>query len=229
MFQILFISYFCFYFTFTVYTNVLNTVVFIIRKGKKKAVSKPILSPLLKFSLFSNPLVFQPSRLLVFDFFFQPPVYQRPESKEKTSSRIIQVPLHWPLGNLGIDISASTLALALSSTLQKSSFYHASEFLEKQNIYGLSCTQSFDISVLYNTYSSRISYSSTRSPLVFQKKGSLNFRKDPSISVFEKIAAPKYFRNFPVKYFCLYKQAFLGVFRIALSNSDSVKSLFLPK
>ena len=28
----------CFYFAFTVYTNVLNTVVFVVRKGKKKAI-----------------------------------------------------------------------------------------------------------------------------------------------------------------------------------------------
>ena len=38
MFQILLTCYFCFYFTFTVYTNVLNTAVFMVRKGKKKAI-----------------------------------------------------------------------------------------------------------------------------------------------------------------------------------------------
>ena len=35
MFWILFTCYFCFYFTFTRYTNVLNIVVFMVRKGKK--------------------------------------------------------------------------------------------------------------------------------------------------------------------------------------------------
>ena len=43
MFLILFTSYFCFYFTSTVYTNVLNTVVFMVRKGNKKA--PPTLRP----------------------------------------------------------------------------------------------------------------------------------------------------------------------------------------
>ena len=36
MFYILFICYF--YFTFTVYTDVLNTAVFMVRKGKEKAI-----------------------------------------------------------------------------------------------------------------------------------------------------------------------------------------------
>ena len=39
MFWILFTRYFC-YFTFTGYTNVLNTVVFMVTKGKKKAILK---------------------------------------------------------------------------------------------------------------------------------------------------------------------------------------------
>ena len=34
MLQILFICYFCFYFTFAVYTNVLDTVAFLVRKEK---------------------------------------------------------------------------------------------------------------------------------------------------------------------------------------------------
>ena len=38
MFYILFLCSFCFYFTFTVYTNVLNTAVFMARKGKKKTI-----------------------------------------------------------------------------------------------------------------------------------------------------------------------------------------------
>ena len=42
------------FFTFTVYTNVLNAVVFMVRKGKKKAIFKANLSRLLKFSVFSN-------------------------------------------------------------------------------------------------------------------------------------------------------------------------------
>ena len=32
------ICYFCFHFTFTVCTNVLNTVDFVVRKGKKKSI-----------------------------------------------------------------------------------------------------------------------------------------------------------------------------------------------
>ena len=39
MLQILFTCQFCFYFTFTLYTNVLNTVVFMVRKGKRKEKS----------------------------------------------------------------------------------------------------------------------------------------------------------------------------------------------
>ena len=38
MFWILFACYFCFYFASDVYANVLNTVVFVVRKGKKKTV-----------------------------------------------------------------------------------------------------------------------------------------------------------------------------------------------
>ena len=52
---------FCFlflFFTFTIYTNSFNTVVFMIRKGKKKA-NKPCPNAppprLLRFSVFSNP------------------------------------------------------------------------------------------------------------------------------------------------------------------------------
>ena len=49
MFWILFTRYFC-YFTFTVYANVLNTVVFMVTKGKKKAILKAKPTP-----LYSNP------------------------------------------------------------------------------------------------------------------------------------------------------------------------------
>ena len=38
MFKILFTCNFCFYFTFTVYLNLLNIAVFMVRKGKKKAI-----------------------------------------------------------------------------------------------------------------------------------------------------------------------------------------------
>ena len=34
----MFIYCFCFYFTFTVYTNILNTVFLMVRKGKKKEI-----------------------------------------------------------------------------------------------------------------------------------------------------------------------------------------------
>ena len=65
MFNILFTCYFCFYFTFTLYANVLNTVVFMVRKGKKnlKATTHPTIP---------NP------RLLVFDIFFNHPYYSTP-------------------------------------------------------------------------------------------------------------------------------------------------------
>ena len=42
MFYILFTCYFCFDFTFTIYTNILNTVVIMVTKGKKKANAKQI-------------------------------------------------------------------------------------------------------------------------------------------------------------------------------------------
>ena len=38
MFYILSIYWFCFYFTFIVYTNILNIVFLMVRKGKKKAI-----------------------------------------------------------------------------------------------------------------------------------------------------------------------------------------------
>ena len=44
-FKILYYCYCCFYFTFTLYTNVLNTVVFMIRKRKEKINLKANLSP----------------------------------------------------------------------------------------------------------------------------------------------------------------------------------------
>ena len=62
MFWILFTRYFC-YFTFTVYTNVLNTVVFMVTKGKKKAILKAKPTP-----LYSNP------HTISFWYFFQPPL-----------------------------------------------------------------------------------------------------------------------------------------------------------
>ena len=68
MFWILFTRYFC-YFTFTVYTNVLNTVVFMVTKGKKKAILKAKPTP-----LYSNPPP-PPATptLLVFDIFSNHP------------------------------------------------------------------------------------------------------------------------------------------------------------
>ena len=77
MFQILLTCYFCFYFTFTVYTNVRNTAVFMVRKGKKKAIKKFKSQPLrlLKFLVFSNPPTiptFPPT--ISFWYFFQPPL-----------------------------------------------------------------------------------------------------------------------------------------------------------
>ena len=91
MFQILFICYFCFYFTFTVYTNVLNTVVFMVRKGKSNLEKqfRSQLPRLLKLSVVSNP---HPphSRLLVFAIFSNHPyssthpVYQRPQSNRNS-------------------------------------------------------------------------------------------------------------------------------------------------
>ena len=92
MFQILFICYFCFYFTFTVYTNVLNTVV---------------------FSFFQPPtLLFQPpppSRLLVFVIFSNhpysstSPVYWRPQSNRNSRFQSFYMPLplfHFPIFQL---------------------------------------------------------------------------------------------------------------------------------
>ena len=81
MFWILFTCYFCFYFTFAVYTNVLNTVVFMVKKGKEKAPPPR----LLKLSVFPNPsLLFQPPslRLLVFDIFSNHPYYSTPRLLE---------------------------------------------------------------------------------------------------------------------------------------------------
>ena len=68
MLYILFIFYFCFSFTFNVYTNVLNTVVFMVRK-RKKAIYNPKPSRLLKISVFSTPYYSNPSWLLVFGIF----------------------------------------------------------------------------------------------------------------------------------------------------------------
>ena len=67
MFWILFTRYFC-YFTFTVYTNVLNTVVFMVTKGKKKAILKAKPTP-----LYSNPPPPATPTLLVFDIFSNHP------------------------------------------------------------------------------------------------------------------------------------------------------------
>ena len=65
----MFICFFCFHFTFTVNTNVLNTVVFMVRKVKKKQFkSEPPLPQLLKFSVFSNPPV------IILWIFFQLPL-----------------------------------------------------------------------------------------------------------------------------------------------------------
>ena len=46
MLWIFFTCYFCFYFASTLYTNVLNTVVFVVRKGKKKEILTPNLPSL---------------------------------------------------------------------------------------------------------------------------------------------------------------------------------------
>ena len=78
MFQTLFKRYFCFYFTFTVYTNVLNTVVFMVKKGKEKAVKSQPLSWLSKLSVFPTPLLFPSTQLLVFDIFSNYPYYSTP-------------------------------------------------------------------------------------------------------------------------------------------------------
>ena len=68
MFWILFTRYFC-YFTFTVYTNVLNTVVFMVTKGKKKAILKAKPTP-----LYSNPPPSRNPHTISFWYFFQPPL-----------------------------------------------------------------------------------------------------------------------------------------------------------
>ena len=59
MLYILFIFYFCFSFTFNVYTNVLNMVVFMVRK-RKKAIYNPKPFRLLKISVFSTPYYSNP-------------------------------------------------------------------------------------------------------------------------------------------------------------------------
>ena len=70
MFYILFICYFCFYFIFTVYRNVPNTVVFMVRKGMKKAIwNTAPLYPWGQYNFKLFPTTPSPHRLLHFDIF----------------------------------------------------------------------------------------------------------------------------------------------------------------
>ena len=71
----MFNCYFCFYFIFTVYTNVLNNVVFMVTKRKKKQFkSQPLLPPAITTSSFFQP------QLLVFDIFSNYVYYSTPLS-----------------------------------------------------------------------------------------------------------------------------------------------------
>ena len=78
MFYILFNGYFCFYFTFTVYTNVSNALVFMVRKKKEKSNLEANLPPLpaikTQFFPICTPTIPIP-RLLVFDLFSEHTYY----------------------------------------------------------------------------------------------------------------------------------------------------------
>ena len=76
----MFIYYFCFYFTFTVYTNVLNFHD-LKRKEKSSLIEPPPTSPPLRF--FPSPLLFQSPQLLLFDIFSHPPLlFQTPSLRD---------------------------------------------------------------------------------------------------------------------------------------------------
>ena len=122
---------FVFYFTLTVYTNILNTVFLIIRK-EKKTIEKPTLPLAIKiFTFFQPSLIFNPPpRLLVLDTFFNPPTIPH-----RLSIRVLSVRTLSAICNitdesikLTINLSAIFLELILSFLLCVSSDMETNSF-----------------------------------------------------------------------------------------------------
>ena len=121
--------------------------------------------------------------------------------------------------------------------IAKSSFFSYKHFFENIehyirciSIFFLLLSYSASISLWYNSHFSTISYPSIqRHPLVLVKNECLNFRKDPSISISEKIATRNIFGYFPVKHPCWSPfQVHLGASQKAVQSSCSVENLYAP-